>query len=254
MRKIAVINQKGGVGKTTTCANVGHALAMRGKRVVAVDMDPQGHLETLFGLFDPAVEGLDQVLLHGRPLDEVLVPARENLLVCPAGRRLIEVEQLTEGGVERGRRLSKAITGAATLDEVDFLLIDCPPSSGLLAINALFCADEVIVPMPGDYLALHGLSQLTRLLRSVERMQRRSIHQWVALTRFHPRRRLAQDVRARLLRYFPGRVLGTAVREAAAVAEAPGFGKTIFEYRQSGHGAEDYAALADDLLNRRCMV
>lgn len=253
MRKIAIINQKGGVGKTTTCANLGHALAMRGKRVLLLDMDPQGHLETSFGVTQAATDGLDKVLLEGKPIEEILLPVRDNLMVAPAGMRLIEVEHLTDGGVNRGRRLIEAL-GKVDMSGVDFLIIDCAPSSGILAINALFAIDEVVVPMPGDYLALHGLSQLTRLLKSVERMQNRTIDQWVALTRFHPRRKLAQEVRTRLMHYFPGKVLATAVRETAAVAEAPSFGKSVFEYRQTGHGAEDYSALADDLLNRRSMV
>lgn len=251
MRIIAVINQKGGVGKTTTCVNIGHALALAGRKVVALDLDPQGHLGASLGYAEWAASGMDRVLLDDLPLLNVLLPARDGLALGPAGLRLGEVEHLS-GGVERGRRLTRAIA-AARMAGVEYLFIDCPPSSGLLAINALFAANEVLVPMPGDYLALHGLSQLMRLLHGVERIQKKQLSIWVALTRYHPRRRLVREVVDKLLNYFPDRVLATPVREAASLAEAPSFGKTIFEYRDAGHGADDYQQLANDLVERRTL-
>ncbi len=251
MRAIAVINQKGGVGKTTTCINLAHALAQQGHRTLVLDLDPQSHVAASLGITSGQERGMDAVLLEGVALDEVVLAARERLSIVPAGLRVREVEQLVSGGVERGRRLEQAL--AALTMPVDFLFIDCPPSSGLLAVNALFAAQEVLVPMPGDYLALHGLSQLLRVLKSVERMQQRQTQLWVALTRAYPRRWLTREVLKKLLHYFPEQVLATSVREISALAEAPSFGQSIFEYRPSCHGAEDYAQLAVDLIERRTM-
>jgi chromosome partitioning protein len=249
MRRIAVINHKGGVGKTTTTLNLAHALALAGRKVLALDMDPQGQLGAGLGVHD-AQAGLDAVLLDGEPLEKTLVGARERLLLAPAGGRLAEYE-FVEGGAERGTRLKEAIEQAPNGHDV--ALIDAPPSTGLLAMNALLAVDEVLVPVCGDYLSLHALGRFMRVLEHIDDALGRKTRTWIALTRFHARRRLAGEVRAKLVEYFPGRVLVTAVRESAPLAESPGSGKTIFEYRAGSHGAQDYTALAQDLLDGRTL-
>lgn len=250
MRAIAVVNQKGGVSKTTTTANVAHALAMEGRRVTAVDLDPQGHLGAYLGLREP-VPGIDEVLLDGRPLPEVGMVSRQNLSVVTAGPRLDALEQLTEGRLACSKRLRRAIH--EDLADQDYVLIDCPPSSGLLAIFALYAADETLVPVNGDYLSLHGVSHFVGTLRNVERAVGRDLTMHLAITRLHHRRRLAREVVAKLLDYFPEQVLATTVREAAVLAECPSFGMTIFEYGPASVSADEYRRLAGDLEQGRTL-
>lgn len=250
-RVIAVINQKGGVGKTTTTVNLAYALTQAGQRVLALDMDPQGQLSVGLGVYVNGHAGLDSVLLDGAPLADVLVDARAGLSLAPAGARLAEFEYVTEGGAERGMALRNALQQLG--DGYDYVLVDAPPSTGLLAMNVLMAVDEVLVPVTGDFLGLHGVSRFMQILQHIDEALERETKVWIALTRFHERRRLARDVRDKLLEYFPGAVLTTAVRECSQLAESPSFGKTVFEYRSSGKGAEDYSALAQDLMNRRTL-
>ena len=248
MRTIAVVNQKGGVGKTTTTLNLGHALALSGRRVALIDLDPQGHLGASLGCHEPEA-GMDEVLLEGRPLGEVLLPVRPGLWLAPAGQRLGDLEHLQHGGVDRGRRLAVAVKDLPLAP--DLLLVDCPPAAGLLVANALFASAEVLVPVAGEFLALNGVSQLVRVLRSLESMAGVALRRMFLLTRFQPRGRLAREVRERLLAYFPGQLLATPVRENSALAESPAFGQTIFEYRPRSHGAVDYRSLAEELMHGR---
>ncbi|MFK5894228.1 MAG: ParA family protein, partial [Pseudomonadota bacterium] len=127
---------------------------------------------------------------------------------------------------------------------------DCPPAAGLLAMNAILAADEILIPVTGDYLALQGLSRLIQVLRRIEQRLEKNTRKWFVLTRFHERRKLANEIRAKMINYFPGQVLKTCIRENVALAESPGFGKTIFEYRPKSHGSEDYRQLANDFLQR----
>ncbi len=251
MRRIAVVNQKGGVGKTTTTINLAHGLALAGCSVTAIDLDPQGQLGAGLGVAANGHGGMDEVLIAHTPLRAVLRAARERLRVAPAGPRLTEFEFIAAGGAKRGLRLSEAVK--ADLADEEFVLIDAPPSGGLLTMNALLAVDEVLIPVTGEYLALHGVARFVRVLKHIDESLGRSTRLWIALTRFNEKRRLAREVRAKLLEYFPNRVLATPIREAAALAESPGTGKSIFEYRGKGKGAEDYRALVDDLLNARTL-
>jgi len=249
-RIIAIMNQKGGVGKTTTTINLGHALARAGKKVTLLDMDPQGQVATGYGL-DNKQGGLDQVLLDGEPLDDMIIEARDKVDVVAAGLRLADVEHLTEGGSSRGHKLRLAIEDSS-LNKSDFVLIDCPPSSGLLGINAMFAADELLIPVSGDYLSLQGLSRMMQILKRAEALSGQDpVTLWLVTTRMQMRRRLTKEVRNKVLKYFPTRVFQTIIRENVALAECPSFGKTIFDYKISSAGAEDYQSLADDLLQGR---
>ena len=246
---ISFLNQKGGVGKTTSAVNVAHCWARGGSDVVGLDLDPQGHFAASLGLegLDP---GLDDVLFDGVALAERMQPAREGLRLVPPGPRLPEVEQMS-GGRERGYLLQRAVEGLAPAP--DYVVIDCPPSSGLLAINALLATDEVVIPVSCDYLGLEGLAGLMRTLLRVERGLGIERRKRVLVTRFNGQRRLPREVRGKLQEYFPEQVLRTPVRDNVSLAEAPGFGQTVLEYRPRSNGAKDYAAIAEDLAQDRVL-
>ncbi|MCX4187390.1 ParA family protein [Methylophaga sp. OBS4] len=248
-RVIAIMNQKGGVGKTTTTVNLGHALAQAGNKVALLDMDPQGQVATSLG-FNNSVAGMDQVLLDGAAIDDIKFKARDNLDLLVAGTRLGEFEHLSQGGMKRGNRLRQALE-QSSLSRYDFVLIDCPPSSGLLGVNAMFAANELLIPVSGDYLSLQGLSRMMQILKRAEQLAGHRIRLWLVSTRMQMRRKLTEEVRKRILKYFPGRVFHTPVRENVALAECPSFGKTIFDYKKSSAGAEDYQSLASDLMSGR---
>jgi chromosome partitioning protein len=250
VRRIAVLNQKGGVGKTVTTLNLAHALTLKGFRVMTLDMDPQGQLTESLGVRERNLRGVDAVLLDQHPIRELFIEARDGLTLIPAGPSLSEVEHLHEGGASRGRRLQQALASDA-LNGQDYLLIDCPPASGLLMVNALFACDEVLVPVAGEYLALAGLAQLLRTLQSFERMIKQPLQRWLVVTRYRTRGRLSRAVLERLSSGFPNQLLATQIRENIALAESPGFGQSVFEYNSRSLGATDYGSLAEDLINKR---
>jgi chromosome partitioning protein len=244
-RIIAVMNQKGGVGKTTTATNLCHGLALQGQHVTAVDLDPQGHLSASFGHHDPD-PGLDQLMDGSALAEEVLRRVRDNVELVPPGSRLNEVDGLKEGGAARGRLLRDALT---RLPARDFVIIDCPPSSGLLGMNALLAANELLIPVTGDYLSLSGLSRLMRILKQLEQKLGRPLPTRMVMTRFNARRRHAREVQDKIQQYFPDQLVSTTIREAAALAESPSFGKSIFEYRPTSTSAREYQALTREYLS-----
>ena len=249
---IAVINQKGGVGKTTTTLNLSHALAQFEKKVLVIDLDPQAHLTAGYGVLQRDQRGIADVLLGEADLSDVIENVRENVSIIPAGSRLGELEHLTEGGAKRGFLLKDAIKNNTEL--YDYILVDCPPSSGILGMNALLAAEEVLVPVSGDFFALQGLSRLMSIFQHIETTLKRKTKKWVVLTRFHDRRKLAREVKGKILSYFPDSVFQTAIRETVALAESPGFGQTIFEYQPKCNGANDYMELAADVISSRVIV
>jgi chromosome partitioning protein len=245
MRIIAVMNQKGGVGKTTTTLNLSHALAMSGKRVTVIDMDPQAQLTMSFGVSQEGNPGIAGAMLSGTPITESIVHVKDGLDVIPAGLRLGEMETLTKGGGKRGWLLKEAINQNL---KSDFVLLDCPPSAGMLGMNALFAADEILIPVSGDYLGLHGVSRLFAILKHIEKALNVNKRKWLLVTRFNERRKLAKDVLGKIEKYFPQQLLNTKIRETVALAESPSFGKSIFDYQKRSKGAEDYLALAFEFL------
>ena len=250
-RIIAVLNHKGGVGKTTTAYNLAFAIAVKRKRVLAIDLDPQSHMAVSLGLMQNNVSGVDDVILDGAEINNYIINQREYLDLLPAGLRLGEVEKLSLKGRQQAIIIRNALREVK--GNYDFIILDCPPTSGLLNFNALFASDEVIVPVSSDYLALHGLSQLMKTLASAQRFMEKPMKTWIALTRFGVRRRLSREVLAKLMQYFPKQILATPIRECAPVAESPSFGLSVIEYDAQCNGAKDYRSLADDIINYRTL-
>ncbi len=248
MRRIAVVNQKGGVGKTTLTGNLACALARMKKRVLLLDMDPQSHLAASLGVVERGLPGMDRVLLDQDPIEDHAILVRDYLNLVPAGSRLGVLER--EGGEgDSGVLLRDALQRSRI--ESDFLLIDAPPSSGVLVVNILYGVDEVLIPVTGDYLGLQGLSYLIGTLRNFESSLGHRLQRWMVMSRYQKRRRLAREVRDKVISYFPGELLKTPVRECDALAESPGFGKCAMEYRWHAAGARDIKSLARDLVEGR---
>lgn len=252
MRRVAITNQKGGVGKTTTCVNLGAALAHMGQGVVMVDMDPQANLSVHLGLELGAGEPSTYTVLNGStPFGAAIRPtATEGLSIVPSHLDLSGAELEMASAIGRETLLRDAIDaweregGAA-----DFLFLDCPPSLGLLSVNGLAAAGEVMIPLQTEFFALQGMS---KLLEVVQVLQRR-LNPGLAITGILPclydgRLRLAREVLGEIRRYFPEQAFDTPIRSNVSLAEAPSHGQTIFEYAPRSSGARDHRALAQEVL------
>ncbi len=258
MRRIAIINQKGGVGKTTTTANLGAALASMGKRVVVVDLDPQANLSIHLGV--DAEEGsptIYHLLLEEKSLAEVLRPTSDpNLRLVPSNLDLAgaEVELVAQLGRETRLRdgiekWSRAGSDGGSEPPVDFLLIDCPPSLGLLSVNGLVAATDVFIAVQTEFFALRGLTKLMELVELVRRRLNPSLEMsGIVAGLYDARRNLAREVLQDLRQHLGSKVFRTVIRENVRLAEAPSHGKSIFEYAPDSHGAQDYRSLALEVL------
>ncbi|WP_305908322.1 ParA family protein [Methylomarinum sp. Ch1-1] len=250
-RIVGVLNQKGGVGKTTISANLTHALARMGYKVTVIDLDPQGHLAVSLGMVAVDRAGIDEVMLGTADIDQQLLEVRENLNLIAAGPRLQEIEQLAAGGAARGGLLSRALR--QSLHDQDFVFIDCPPSSGVLVANALFAADEILIPMSGDFLSLQGLAYLMGTIKRFEKALRKHYKTALLMSRYATTRRISREVLNTLQKHFPKQILATVIRESALLAECPSAGKTIHEYRPGSRSARDFRNLAQDFLENKVM-
>jgi chromosome partitioning protein len=259
MRRIAILNQKGGVGKTTTTVNLAAALADTGRRVCVLDLDPQAHATTHLGLEpDGTLPSLYDVLVTSKPLADVRKGADANLWLCPSDINLAAAEVELAGVVGREVILREAL--AQDADSFDFMLMDCGPSLGVLTLNALAAADEVFIPLQPHFLALHGLSKLLETTALVSRrINPRLKVTGVVVCLFESQTKLAQevvgDLRAFLDRsrnqpvpWADARVFDTKVRRNVKLAECPSHGKSIFRYAPTCPGATDYAALANEVV------
>jgi len=252
VRIVAIINQKGGVGKTTTTANLCHAIAQSGYKVTAIDLDPQGHLAVSLGVTELNYGGIDDAMLKNKTVDQQLVPVRDNLKLINSGNKLKDIERLTaQQHTSRGVLLKEALQSG--LDDQDFVFIDCPPSSGLLVANALIAADEILIPMSSDFLALQGLSHLMGTIKRFEQALQIKYKTLLVMSRYSPDRRISSQVLDVLLTHFPEQILATVIRETALLAECPSFGKTILEYSPKSRSARDFRSLAVDFLEGKVM-
>jgi len=249
MRRVCFLNQKGGVGKTTSTISLGAALADLGKTVLLVDADPQAHLSVSLGIPEEGGETtVGDLMLRRGSLWQAIV-RRGGMDVLPSSTKLAGIEVELAG--QRGRELRLREVLDQIPDAYDFVLLDCPPSLGLLGVNALAAVNEVFVPVQTEFLALQSLSRVVAAVESLRRNVNPGLRiSGVLATRFDGRRRLNVEAVEKIREHFGQTLFRTLIRENIALAEAPGYGMTIFEYRPSSYGAEDYRSLAREVIRR----
>jgi chromosome partitioning protein len=255
-RIITISNQKGGVGKTTTTVNLASALAAKGLQVLVIDLDPQGNASTALGIDHHAdIKSIYEVLIDDVPIEKVVQvsPERPGLTCVPATIHLAGAEIELVSLVAREQRLRTAIETYlnTTMTPPDYVLIDCPPSLGLLTVNAFVAAKEVLIPIQCEYYALEGLSQLTRSIEMIRKHLNPELElSTILLTMYDSRTKLASQVAEEVKTHFPTQVLSTIIPRSVRVSEAPSYGKTVISYDHSSPGAIAYMEAAIELANR----
>jgi chromosome partitioning protein len=251
-RIFAIANQKGGVGKTTTAVNLAASLAIAEKRTLLIDADPQGNATSGVGIEKGAVNrSLYDVLIEGVPVRDVVRPDEQLpfLHVIPATQDLVGAELELVGSSNREGRLRAALDGIR--EEYDYVLIDCPPSLGLVTLNVLTAADAVLIPIQCEYYALEGISQLLNTIRLVQQNFNPGFQiDGVLLTMYDNRLNLSKQVVAEAKEYFGAKVFRTVIPRNVRLAEAPSFGKPILLYDVQSVGAKSYLSVAQELIKR----
>lgn len=246
---IAVVNQKGGVGKTTTAINVAAQLATDKASVLLIDLDPQGNATSGLGLPKEAEQTTYEVLCQGLPVAGAVQKTHvAQLFVVPANAHLAGAEVELVGQAQREFALQRALQAA---NGFDYIIIDCPPSLGLLTINALTAANNVLIPVQTEYYALEGLSQLLHTIQAVRASTNPQLELLgVALTMFDKRNSLSEHVQAEVANYFSDKLFKTVIPRNVRLAEAPSYGRTIYEHDRWSKGARAYKALAKEVNDR----
>ena len=254
MKVIAIANQKGGVGKTTTAVNLSCALAEQGVRVLLVDLDPQANATSALGMQDMEGQSLYEPLLGERLLADNIVPTRcENLFLVAADLDLAGVEVEIARKDDHLTRLAQTLQPLRADDAFDYVMLDCPPSLGILMTNALAAADELLTPIQCEFFALEGLVKIVRVVQQVRESGANPEVKigGIVMTMFDSRTNLSAQVVSEVRKHFPELVYETVIPRTVRLSEAPSFGKSILEYDGSGSGARAYRALATEFSKRR---
>lgn len=247
---VAIFNQKGGVGKTTTNVNLSACIAQKGKRICVIDIDPQGNTTSGFGIDKNSVEStIYDVIINDLDISSAIIPTDyENLYLIPSSQHLAgaEIELATQEG-DREIKLKKAISQIR--DQYDYIFLDCPPSLGLLTINSLAAVDSVLIPIQCEYYALEGVSQLMNTIQLVKKSLNPNLEvQGVVLSMFDGRTNLSIQVVDEVKNYFKGKVYTTIIPRNVRLAEAPSHGQPVIYYDEKSKGAEAYKDLAEEFI------
>jgi chromosome partitioning protein len=256
MKIVAIANQKGGVGKTTTAVNLGCALAEQGQRILIVDLDPQANATSALGLQELEAESLYEPLLGGASISERIIPTRlERLFFIPADLDLAGAEVEIARMSDHLTRLAGTLSILRSDQTFDFILVDCPPSLGILMTNALAAADEILTPIQCEYFALEGLVKIVRVVEQVRDSGANDKIEigGIVMTMYDSRTNLSAQVVAEVRQHFGPRVYETIIPRTVRLSEAPSFGKSILEYDPRGVGAYAYRKLAREFMQRHAL-
>ncbi len=250
MTIIAVFNQKGGVGKTTTALNLSAAMARRGQQIAGIDLDPQAQFGSILGVATRSSdESIYSLFQRNRPLQEILKVSRSGIRIIPSHTELSKVDALYGKGYNAINKLNLGFQSEPVNGNDSHWIIDCSPMVGVLSLNAIFACNGVIVPISADYLSFKGAIQIDKTLKALEPVLKRRVNRRYLLTRFDSRRRMAKTILQLAQAEFGSEVCHTVISENVNLAESPALNKTIFEHAPSSRGAQEYDALFDELLS-----
>ena len=247
MTVIAVFNMKGGVGKTTVAANLAAAIAKNGVEPILIDLDPQAHLTSMYGIKTPSNKSIYRFYQGLSPLSDLVIPLESGVNFVPSHLELGKVDAQVARHRDNIWRLKLGLNAEMLAGSGVPIIIDCTPMLGVVAFSALFAADLILVPVAAEYLALNGAMQLSQTLFGLEKFETRKPRRYL-LNRYIPNQITAETVARQLTRHFPGEVLKTRIREQEALAAAVGSGSNIFDFAPASDAATDFSFLLDELL------